>query len=425
MSIVKDRDVLFETISSRHGELTLFANDTGALSESLRKYGEWAENELSFMLSTIRAGDTVIDVGAYIGTHSLAFARRVGAAGQVVSIEAQPRSFELLTRNMHANGLVNVRLENAIASATAKDEHIPSIDIMSPGSYGSASLRDALNPRASFAGQEAIDGPHESLTSRSVAIDDLSVPSCALIKIDVEGMEDMVLRGGVSTIRRCEPVVYAECNSLEDGLRALNVLKEFDYRVRAHVVLAYNAENFRGESENIFGRAREVALVGTPRGEHDPLRQYAPRACELVLDIETADDLALALMNKPQYEHEVLRACAAARSGGTVCLDEKYEARGEDARVAELVRAIDVLREHHAAEIHALREQHAVDLAALDGKQAAERDALRRDLGECRDEERRFAEQVASLEGALAQIYRSRSWRLTAPLRSLKRALWR
>ena len=71
-------DELFETVETRNGRVTFFANDTGAISESLRLYGEWAQNELSFMLSMVRPGDTVVDVGGYIGTHALAFARHVG-----------------------------------------------------------------------------------------------------------------------------------------------------------------------------------------------------------------------------------------------------------------------------------------------------------------------------------------------------------
>jgi radical SAM superfamily enzyme with C-terminal helix-hairpin-helix motif len=120
-------DDLLETVNSRYGQVTFFANDTGAITDSLRKYGEWAENELSFMLSMVREGDTIIDVGAYIGTHALAFARHLGEAGLVVSIEAQTSSFEVLSRNIAANGLKQVRLEHAVASATAKNELIPAV----------------------------------------------------------------------------------------------------------------------------------------------------------------------------------------------------------------------------------------------------------------------------------------------------------
>ncbi|MGA7779324.1 MAG: FkbM family methyltransferase [Paraburkholderia sp.] len=436
-------DDLFETVNFRYGQVTFFANDTGAITDSLRLYGEWAENELSFMLSMVREGDTVIDVGAYIGTHALAFARHVGESGRVVSIEAQSTSFEVLSRNIAANGVKHVRLEHAVASATAKDELIPSIDIESPASYGSASLRDVLVPGVHTNGHEGASGRPEGLAIRSIAVDDLDVSSCALIKIDVEGMEDMVLRGAGRTIGRCQPAIYAECNSLEDGLRSLALLKEYGYRVRAHVVLAYNADNFRENPENIFGGAREVALVGTLAAGPDPLEAYVLRSCELLVDVETADDLALALLNKPQYEHEVLRNGAAGRSGGRKCLDEVRELR---AGYEEANQRVEALRRDFDQQL-----AHALDGARIEADQrlaAAEEEKnrllagmqaqveqLRAELGDMRAQIEPALAKLASasadavqtrareaaLQTALDEIHGSTSWRLTAPLRRLKR----
>ena len=135
---------LFRTLDSRYGQLTIFANDTGAVSQSLTKYGEWAENELSFLHAMIDEGATIVDVGAYIGTHALAFSRFVGPSGRVIAIEPQTRTFEVLKRNIEANAIDNVRLEHAVASFESGDAVIPSIDIERQNSFGSASVRDAL-----------------------------------------------------------------------------------------------------------------------------------------------------------------------------------------------------------------------------------------------------------------------------------------
>lgn len=409
-------DNLFETVDTRHGRVTLFANDTGAISDSLRLYGEWAQNELSFMLSMVRPGDTVIDVGGYIGTHALAFARHVGEHGQVVTIEAQARSFELLSRNVQDNGLTNVTAENAIASAVGKEEHIPAIDIETPASYGSASLRDVFVPGA---------GHHESSGAaefcvKSIALDELPVASCALVKIDVEGMEDMVLRGAGELIRRHGPAIYAECNSLEDGLRCFRLLREYGYRVRAHVVLAFNDDNFLHCSRNVFMGAREVALVGTPEAS-DPLEGYAVRPCELLLDIETADDLALALLNKPQYDHEVLRASAAARTGGVAVLDAAVALRESVRQAAEKEERIaQELKEQNAQEL----DQHERKIAEMgddNNRLRAEVDQLRAEVVHARESERSAREASAELKRTVEQVRQSLSWRLTAPLRALSK----
>jgi FkbM family methyltransferase len=402
-------DNLFETVTSRYGDVTFFANDTGAISTSLRKYGEWAENELSFMRSMVREGDTVIDVGAYIGTHSLAFASYVGPAGHVISIEPQSRSFELLKRNVEANGLKHVQLENAIASSSAHEELIPSIDIGSPGSYGSESLRDVLSADRRGELQQSASDPRAALAVKSIALDELNVSACALIKIDVEGMEDMVLQGAAETIRRWQPSIYAECNCLEDGLRTFALLKKIGYKVRAHVVRAYNPDNFRQTQENLFGPACEVALVGTSGFRDDPLHEYELRPCELLLDIETADDLALALMNKPQYEGEVLRRGAAATSGGDACLNEVAALRTNYEQVSNMLRELET---ESARQLDAVRQETRAEVSAA-----------RNEAEQARRQADASRAQVVALENTLAEINASPSWRVISFIRGLRKTM--
>ncbi|KVD26046.1 hypothetical protein WJ47_08770 [Burkholderia ubonensis] len=356
---------LFETVSSRHGQLTFFANDTGALATSLRKYGEWAENELQFMLSAIPVGSTIIDVGAYVGTHAMAFSRHTGGAGRVVAIEAQRRSADVLARNIRDNAIDNVQLENAVICAASNGDVVSSIDIAAPASYGSTSLVDVMAARKNKQAPESHEPSGEELAVRSIALDDLSVQSCELVKIDVEGMEDAVVRGAERLLREHRPIVYAECNSLEKGLKTWAALAEFGYRVRAHVVLAFNPQNFRGDPENVFGVAREVALVGTSTAKADPFDAYACRPCELLLDIDTVDDLALALLNKPQYEQEVLRQSAAARSGGTLCLDELGALRGVRQKLTDTFDTLRAEVGRYFDASHELDEQFGRSVTAI------------------------------------------------------------
>ena len=97
---------LADATPTRRGSMMAFRNDSGALTQSLRAYGEWAEHETTFCARFLLPGDTVLDVGAYIGTHALAFADHVGPGGRVISFEAQPASFTLLAHNMAAEHLV-------------------------------------------------------------------------------------------------------------------------------------------------------------------------------------------------------------------------------------------------------------------------------------------------------------------------------
>ncbi len=312
---------------TRHGRVMFFRNDSGAVSRSLREYGEWAENELSFMRRFVSPGGTIVDVGAYIGTHTLVFANYVGATGEVIAIEAQPASYKVLSANIAANNLRKVTAYHAIASNEIGDFAIPVLNLERIASFGSASLHATLLHE----GNEIVSRPETSsqVVVRSLTLDSLDLPRCDLVKIDVEGVEDLVIEGGFKTIRRYTPVIYCECNSVEDGLRSVAVLRSVGYSVYAHIVEAFNKENFRGNKDNIFGSACEVALIGVSPGQEGLLHSIPPRDIELVLQISTADDLVLALLNKPQYPEEILRPSAAARSGGHVYLDRVVRQRLE------------------------------------------------------------------------------------------------
>lgn len=62
-------------------------------------------------------GDVFVDIGANIGYDTLLAASRVGAQGTVISIEASPRTFALLQRDIAANPFAaNVRAVNAAVS---------------------------------------------------------------------------------------------------------------------------------------------------------------------------------------------------------------------------------------------------------------------------------------------------------------------
>lgn len=47
--------------------------------------------------------------------------------------------------------------------------------------------------------------------TEAVAIDDLNLPFCGLIKLDLEGAEMLAFQGAAKTLKRCRPVLIVEC----------------------------------------------------------------------------------------------------------------------------------------------------------------------------------------------------------------------
>lgn len=433
----------YETVNGRYGVLTVFANDIGAATKSLLTYGEWAENEITFLRRFVRSGGTVLDVGAYIGTHTLAFARLVEPEGRVIAIEAQPGSFEVLRKNVEANVAAKrgyiVQIENAVASSEVGQVAIPTIDIRRENSFGSASLVSALDDRPSTAGLDE-DSVQDLACVRAITIDSLDLQRCELIKIDVEGLEHLVLRGALRTLGKCSPVVYCECNNLTAGLKSMALLESAGYKVFAHVVNAFNPDNFFEVQENIFDNAREVALVGLPADHAVQLRQCSARDCELLLDIGDADDLALALLNKPQYPVEVLRRGSAAKTGGDQFLKQYntyrlecdrlqrengvlQNLRSEEQRAFEQVqtaheRAVTFIKQKDEVlnHLNAMLEQRSRELAELRdllslrdtdiARLQTSLDELKRELAELRDLLSLRDTDLARLQASLDELKR-------------------
>ena len=104
--------------STCHGEMYVIKADA-VIGRSLVEYGEWTQSEMAIIAQLIRPGMVVVDVGANVGTHTLALAKLVGAGGHVVALEPQPFVFRLLSANLLLNGCRNVTAINAGAGREA------------------------------------------------------------------------------------------------------------------------------------------------------------------------------------------------------------------------------------------------------------------------------------------------------------------
>lgn len=157
--------------------------------------GKWAEESgrldhdqsmLPLVLAHIKEGDTVVDAGAYIGDHTIAYSKAVGASGYVHAIEANPDAFNCLELNVAK--LTNV---GCWPNALGTGEEAVSVASIDPN-YGTAFLKDG--------------------EVKTISIDSLKFKSCDFIKIDCEGYEPRILQGAVRTIKKHKPTLLIEVN---------------------------------------------------------------------------------------------------------------------------------------------------------------------------------------------------------------------
>lgn len=151
------------------------------------------QNMLPLVLKHIRAGDRVVDAGAYIGDHTIAYAKAVGLKGRVYAFEPDPESFKCLDHNLREEKTKNVKLFQAGLGACAAVMGIKKV----PTNAGMNYLVD--------------EGDGEALV---YALDNFDLDRVDFMKIDCEGYELGVLAGARETIKLCRPKMLIELNDL-------------------------------------------------------------------------------------------------------------------------------------------------------------------------------------------------------------------
>jgi FkbM family methyltransferase len=73
-------------------------------------YGEEDIEERELIKKIIKEGNTVVDVGANIGYHTIIMAKYVGTKGQVYAFEPAPNNVKLLKKTMKLNNFENVQI---------------------------------------------------------------------------------------------------------------------------------------------------------------------------------------------------------------------------------------------------------------------------------------------------------------------------
>ncbi len=371
-----------DEVETAYGCISFFRNDQ-FLGRSLREYGEWAKKELDFLASLVDPGSVIIDAGAFIGTHTLAFSRFVGPEGAVYSFEPHPTYFKLLQRNTKNNQLANVHLFNNGLSDQPGEMGVDDISIYETNSFGSVKLTNKISK-------------DDKLTVKIINIDNLGLESCSLIKADVEGMENLVLAGGRITIEQFKPFVYAECNSADAAWPVVQMMRTFGYKIYLYSETAYNTDNYLKNPVNIFGIARELALVCVPIKKDATFREKLNHSLDVVR-INRLDDLVLALIKKPQYKEEVLASASGIKEWGNSFwnnegeleqinvhigrLDEtnkqlgfeanqlKAEAQKQIESLTEWATSADAYGKSLAKELDKVREAYAAESTARDNEQ--------------------------------------------------------
>lgn len=169
----------------------------------IQNFYEW---NLLRTLPKFFKGGTSIDIGAYIGTHTVFF-KKYCRFDKVISFEPNPISYKYLIKNCKLNNIEAELINNSVSNINGK--------------CISKSISDTNS------GSSIIISDDEG-TINIVKLDDYDFKDVKLIKIDTEGMECEVIDGGVDLINMSHPIIIAECfeDKYTDRYEKINTLLE-------------------------------------------------------------------------------------------------------------------------------------------------------------------------------------------------------
>jgi len=238
------------TFQTLHGSMMALAGDR-YISRSLELYGEFSGAEWDLLAQLAKPGMTVVEMGANIGTHSVAMAAQC-FPGPLYLFEPQQRIFQLLCANLALNGV-----RNAIAYPEACGEApgvviIPHLDYGAEFNFGGVSV---MAEDAGVTGQKV----------RCTPLDSLDLPACHLIKLDVEGYEAQALRGAAETIRKHRPLLYVENDRPQHQQELISLIAGMGYRQYWHLPPLFRPNNFNGNPQNVFENIVSVNMLCIPQ----------------------------------------------------------------------------------------------------------------------------------------------------------------
>ena len=251
---------VYSKTDGRHGRFNYFTTDH-YVGRSLAVYGEWSEAEVSLFRQIVRFGDTVIEAGANIGSHTIFLSQAVGLNGKLIAFEPARLTHQVLCANLVANECLNV---TALQCAVGRSDGVvqfPYYDPRQQHNFGAAGLRDCTAERLSTTGAtEAVN---------MWSIDSLGLDQLSFIKVDVEGYELELLEGARETLGRLSPVVYLEIDLGNDrpaGNRdeLVEFVESFGYEAYYYFTPMFRADNFRGIGTDIFNAASFDILCVSP-----------------------------------------------------------------------------------------------------------------------------------------------------------------
>lgn len=202
--------------------------------------GEYEREVLDLLPAFLRPGGVVYDVGAHLGLFSLIAARLVAPGGSVFAFEPDDRNLTRIHDHLERNAATNIEV----------------VPLAAWSANGSVSFVEDTRPTGNQG--KATFEPGTAVV-QTVTLDHFAAthPAPSLVKIDVEGGEEEVLRGAQSVLAGAGPIVLCEVH-LEGGGEAERLGRVTDFLTAR----GYDVEQLTPDMDPTHLLARPKESVG-------------------------------------------------------------------------------------------------------------------------------------------------------------------
>ena len=172
----------------------------------------WFEEEINFLSKFILKGNNIIDIGANYGVYTLVLSKLIGTKGHIYSFEPCTTTRKFLKKSITENNFKNVTIDNRGVSNSNKKANL-SLNKHSEINHVSHDLDD--------------DSPYEEIILCN--LDDCRKfyewKDIDFIKIDAEGQESNIIKGGKDFFNYNSPLIQYEVK--DKSSFNLNLIKQF------------------------------------------------------------------------------------------------------------------------------------------------------------------------------------------------------
>tara|TARA_B100001250_G_scaffold160916_1_gene138254 strand:- start:285 stop:1043 length:759 start_codon:yes stop_codon:yes gene_type:complete len=218
-------------IDTKFGKIVVNINDQ-YIGKAFLNQNYWGLDDISAISKIIelkcKNKNKIIfyDVGANIGSHSVALSNIFKNRIFIRAFEAQSNIYQMLDKTIKINKINNIELYNkAVSDKNDEVLRIELPDYSKFNNFGGLELQKPFKNSDNFSMK--MSGLYEDV--KTIKLDNFD-EEVDFIKMDIEGMENLVINGSKNLITKFRPYLFIELLKT-NGEDIINFFKENDYKI--------------------------------------------------------------------------------------------------------------------------------------------------------------------------------------------------